>query len=164
MYLLLMFVGFWIEQDCGDCSVIHSTPGCSIADVSDCVCELDSFCCISAWNNVCVIEVTEFGCNSFCTVPTPSPISQISSTLSSGWIFTMIVLIIMFTYCFCGIIYKMSVMNSSGIPHQKFWRNLIDLVADGIIFVTNKCLKSHHNLETNVNPLSQENTYNSCDN
>ena len=56
-------------QDCGQCPVgtgdccqPNGTPGCDNPTISACVCAQDDFCCSDGWDEVCVGEVTEFGC------------------------------------------------------------------------------------------------------
>lgn len=40
----------------GDCCASHSTPGCDDATVQACVCDMDPFCCGTAWDSICVGE------------------------------------------------------------------------------------------------------------
>ncbi len=53
-------------SDCGactgDCCQPNGTPGCSDGAISACVCAMDSYCCLTEWDDVCVEEVSEFGC------------------------------------------------------------------------------------------------------
>lgn len=54
-------------EDCGqcgggDCCEPQDGPGCGDAAVQDCVCAEDAYCCNTAWDNICVNEVAEFGC------------------------------------------------------------------------------------------------------
>ncbi|MCB9566286.1 MAG: hypothetical protein H6710_03565 [Myxococcales bacterium] len=44
------------------CCLAHAAPGCADQDVEACVCALDDFCCQVGWDDVCVEEVTTFGC------------------------------------------------------------------------------------------------------
>jgi hypothetical protein len=44
------------------CCQESSNPGCDSSSVQNCVCAQDSFCCDTAWDSLCVDEVTEFGC------------------------------------------------------------------------------------------------------
>lgn len=46
----------------GDCCTENGTIGCEDADVQDCVCVGDPFCCTIEWDGICVIEVDEFMC------------------------------------------------------------------------------------------------------
>ncbi len=46
----------------GDCCTPQETGGCSDATVQACVCQLDSYCCQTAWDDICVQEVTSEGC------------------------------------------------------------------------------------------------------
>lgn len=43
------------------CSTGHG-PGCEDAAIEACVCALDSFCCNTDWDGVCVDNVDDFGC------------------------------------------------------------------------------------------------------
>ena len=45
-----------------DCCVAGKAPGCVKKDVQKCVCAQDDYCCTTAWDNICVGEVTKFGC------------------------------------------------------------------------------------------------------
>jgi hypothetical protein len=49
-----------------NCGEAHAEGGCTDACIQDCVCEQDSFCCDSEWDDVCVGEVTSFGCDDSC--------------------------------------------------------------------------------------------------
>lgn len=46
----------------GDCCVEKQTPGCSSPSITQCVCKNDPFCCQTAWDSLCVDEVTSLGC------------------------------------------------------------------------------------------------------
>jgi hypothetical protein len=50
------------EVGAGDCCTEHETPGCSNTEIESCVCAQDDVCCASMWDDVCVSEVTSFGC------------------------------------------------------------------------------------------------------
>ena len=39
-----------------DCCVDNGTPGCDFAPVEACVCEVDPFCCDTAWDDICADE------------------------------------------------------------------------------------------------------------
>ncbi|MBC8068994.1 MAG: hypothetical protein IAG13_11730 [Deltaproteobacteria bacterium] len=43
----------------GDCCIAHAYTGCGNPEVEDCVCSLDSFCCMSQWDGICVSEATD---------------------------------------------------------------------------------------------------------
>lgn len=45
-----------------DCCTPAMVGGCTDATVQDCVCETDPYCCLTAWDDVCVGEVSELGC------------------------------------------------------------------------------------------------------
>jgi hypothetical protein len=55
-------------EDCGECpkpgNCCESTdvPGCLEAQIMDCVCAQDSFCCENSWDNLCVEHVEDYGC------------------------------------------------------------------------------------------------------
>ena len=49
--------------DVGDCCTIHGgTTGCTNDTIEACVCAMDDLCCSQGWDNICVDEVTSFGC------------------------------------------------------------------------------------------------------
>jgi|GEM_PF-2035655 len=41
----------------GECCSITDEPGCSDPGIEECVCDIDRFCCLSAWDAQCVGEV-----------------------------------------------------------------------------------------------------------
>lgn len=55
-------------EDCGvctnDCCVAAPTPGCVDSAWVECVCAVDTFCCDTAWDQLCVTEITALGCGS----------------------------------------------------------------------------------------------------
>lgn len=53
-----------------NCCKPATTPGCSTASVSTCVCAQDNFCCSTAWDSMCVQEVDEFKCGNCGTAGT----------------------------------------------------------------------------------------------
>jgi hypothetical protein len=48
----------------GACCVDSATPGCADTNVESCVCAQDAYCCNTAWDATCVMEVSQFGCGS----------------------------------------------------------------------------------------------------
>ncbi len=46
----------------GDCCAAHGGLGCADAAIQACVCELDSYCCETAWDYTCASEIESFGC------------------------------------------------------------------------------------------------------
>ncbi len=48
----------------GDCCVAKLSTGCSQPSVMNCVCALDSYCCSTEWDDLCVSDVDDFGCGS----------------------------------------------------------------------------------------------------
>lgn len=46
----------------GDCCEPGDGTGCGDAVVSDCVCADDPYCCETAWDELCVAEVSNLGC------------------------------------------------------------------------------------------------------
>lgn len=46
----------------GECCVPSTEPGCADPTVESCVCAEDSYCCATAWDDICVGEVDSFGC------------------------------------------------------------------------------------------------------
>lgn len=47
-----------------DCCVPHRAPGCADSHIQACVCGADLTCCVPdhGWDEICVKEVTTFGC------------------------------------------------------------------------------------------------------
>jgi hypothetical protein len=62
------------KADCGecegDCCEPRQTPLCDDPQTVDCVCELDVFCCETAWDDVCVEQAIE-ACGLICEGPNP---------------------------------------------------------------------------------------------
>lgn len=56
------------QHEPGDCCDEGQAPGCAHPAIEMCVCAKDPFCCETAWDQICVAEVVEFGCGS-CTLP-----------------------------------------------------------------------------------------------
>jgi hypothetical protein len=58
------------KADCGPCGGSGSccqeqaTPGCDDAQIQECVCAQDSYCCSTKWDKWCVQEVEDYGCGS----------------------------------------------------------------------------------------------------
>lgn len=53
--------------DCGSCqqdgcTATPGVPGITHPEIESCVCATDSYCCTTAWDNICVGEVESFGC------------------------------------------------------------------------------------------------------
>lgn len=46
----------------GDCCGAHAGTGCSAPTVESCVCAEDSYCCDTAWDDICAGEVDSLGC------------------------------------------------------------------------------------------------------
>ena len=53
------------ETDVGDCCTESANPGCSNTDIETCVCQVDPYCCDTAWDGLCADEVDSLGC-AFC--------------------------------------------------------------------------------------------------
>ncbi|MCA9552247.1 MAG: putative metal-binding motif-containing protein [Myxococcales bacterium] len=49
----------------GSCCQAQSSPSCADQSVAACVCAVDSYCCSTAWDGICVGEVTSLKCG-FC--------------------------------------------------------------------------------------------------
>jgi hypothetical protein len=47
--------------DFGDCCAYHDFPGCDKPAVVECVCQLESDCCLFPWSNDCVLLATDCG-------------------------------------------------------------------------------------------------------
>jgi hypothetical protein len=44
------------------CCAVHGTPGCFDAEVEQCVCAVNAYCCEMEWDSICVAQVGELGC------------------------------------------------------------------------------------------------------
>ena len=49
-----------VEVAPSDCCIANNTPGCSDPDCQAVVCELDSFCCETSWDQICANEAITF--------------------------------------------------------------------------------------------------------
>jgi len=130
------------QFECGDCLTVRNLPGCSVQEVSDCVCASDSFCCISAWSSFCIGEVFIFNCDQFCPVDaTEAPLAQ---GLSGGWVFTIILGSVLGAYCVLGFLVNWCCLTESStpfpecIPHYGFWKEVPGWVRDGWRLVVGK--------------------------
>jgi hypothetical protein len=47
-----------------DCCVAAQTVGCNDPAIEACVCKMDGACCVSAWDAICVNDVSKYGCGS----------------------------------------------------------------------------------------------------
>ena len=47
--------------DFGDCCAYHDSPGCEDAAIVQCVCNLESDCCLFPWSNDCVLLAADCG-------------------------------------------------------------------------------------------------------
>lgn len=66
--------GIWCETSVFErlsertsCCAPHASPGCDdsalgFPDIEQCVCDRDSYCCSTAWDEYCATEVSAFGC------------------------------------------------------------------------------------------------------
>ncbi|MCK4658494.1 MAG: hypothetical protein KAV82_03140 [Phycisphaerae bacterium] len=45
-----------------NCCETGSGPGCSDPAIEDCVCQIDRYCCLTLWDEICVDEVLSLGC------------------------------------------------------------------------------------------------------
>jgi hypothetical protein len=46
----------------GPCCAPHTSPGCDVFPIAQCVCKTDSYCCNTSWDSLCVSEVDSLGC------------------------------------------------------------------------------------------------------
>lgn len=46
----------------GDCCSVHSTPGCNVTAIKQCVCNIDATCCSLGWNLKCIQTATQYQC------------------------------------------------------------------------------------------------------
>jgi hypothetical protein len=58
-----------VGEDVGTCCEANDVPGCDDAQVQECVCALDPYCCEQAWDEACVNTTKASGCSS-CGVET----------------------------------------------------------------------------------------------
>lgn len=49
----------------GDCCEDNNSPGCEDADVQECVCGMDAFCCDTEWDNTCA-GIADNSCDADC--------------------------------------------------------------------------------------------------
>jgi hypothetical protein len=49
-----------VSTEC--CEVTEGVAGCGDADIEDCVCAVDSYCCDTEWDAICVDEVESLAC------------------------------------------------------------------------------------------------------
>ena len=130
------------QFECGDCLAVRNLPGCSVQEVSDCVCNSDSFCCISTWSSFCVADVFTFNCDQFC--PVEAPAVPLDTRLSGGWIFTIILGSVLGTYCVFGFLFNWCCQAGSEapfpecVPHYSFWKEVPGWVQDGCHLVVGK--------------------------
>ncbi len=64
----------------GDCCAAHQGPNCNTGACTACVCASDSFCCDTAWDEICTVTAAN-GCLGSCACP--SPTSTPSATLTA---------------------------------------------------------------------------------
>jgi hypothetical protein len=53
-----------MKPEIADCCAANMVGGCTDADVQDCVCAVDPYCCLQAWDQMCVDKIDELGCGS----------------------------------------------------------------------------------------------------
>ncbi len=51
-----------------DCCTPASSPGCTDAKVSACVCSNEPYCCTTSWHPMCVVSVNTYACGN-CSIP-----------------------------------------------------------------------------------------------
>ncbi|HET6584559.1 MAG TPA: hypothetical protein VFG69_13950 [Nannocystaceae bacterium] len=57
-------IGTTGTRDTGqDCCLAHGEPGCIDVEIAACVCASDPYCCMVGWDQVCVDQVIELGCD-----------------------------------------------------------------------------------------------------
>ena len=61
-----------------------------------------------------------------------------ASGSGGGWTLVLLLLLGALAYLGGGVLYKLSRGQPAGVPHVRFWNNLLGLVLDGIHFVTGK--------------------------
>lgn len=49
----------------GNCCFDHPTTGCDVAEIEDCVCSFDTFCCNNHWDGICSDEAVD-DCGAIC--------------------------------------------------------------------------------------------------
>lgn len=68
----------------GRCCNSHADPGCDLPNCETCVCDLDSYCCTTAWDDFCV-QYAALYCSTPCFelgCPTPAPIGPPEPTIT----------------------------------------------------------------------------------
>ncbi|XP_035689605.1 cation-dependent mannose-6-phosphate receptor-like [Branchiostoma floridae] len=89
------------------------------------------------------VSIYKFELKSPCACPGASA-SCNSSGISGGWVFVIIVLVVLVVYLVGGIIFMSLVKKASGaerIPNVEFWKDLPILVKDGAVLVISPCRK-----------------------
>jgi hypothetical protein len=52
-----------VEQSpAGSCYSARTNTGCDDPNITNCVCNQDSYCCYTQWDALCAWEVTSLGC------------------------------------------------------------------------------------------------------
>jgi hypothetical protein len=77
------------DPQAGNCFVDNGTPGCTDPDCCATVCHLDTFCCLTLWDELCADEAAEF-CNQLdCSDPArcQAP-NQVLALMSNGALYT----------------------------------------------------------------------------
>ncbi len=131
------------QLECGDCLTIRNLPGCSVQEVSDCVCAVDTFCCITTWSSFCISEVFTFNCDQFCPAD-EAVAASMGSQLSGGWVFTIILSSVLGVYFVLGFLFNWCCLADSAqvfpecIPQYRVWKEVPGLVRDGWRLVVGK--------------------------
>jgi len=68
-----------------DCCSEQVQPGCDDAEVAECVCTSDAYCCDTAWDAVCVNEVEGLGCGSCTNMGSTGDDGGTSGSSSGGY-------------------------------------------------------------------------------
>ena len=142
-FLILILMYARGQFECGDCLTIRNLPGCSVQEVSDCVCNSDTFCCISTWSSFCVADVFTFNCDQFCPIEAVAPSPPLRS-ISGGWIFIIILGSVAGTYFGLGFLVNWCCLADSSkafseyIPHYNFWKEVPGWAGDGCRSVAGK--------------------------
>ena len=92
------------------------------------------------------ITVPQFSCTQTYVVPTPlacpgSGGSPSKSGLSGGWIFIIILCVVIPLYVIVGCIYKSQKLGATGMdkcPNVEFWRDLPALIKEGCVVTATK--------------------------
>ncbi len=74
-----------------DCCTEHSSTACENLECSQTICEIDPYCCIFEWDDICVDEANEL-CGDLCPDIPQGPIVIVPTLNEWGLIFTALII------------------------------------------------------------------------